>query len=338
MPWLAPDKNNPLADLFEPKVLAHWRKLALAPEIADSFCSAPDWSLAFHAVFSPERPVYYAVSEQGLILFGYFFSDTGTLFLLPLEDSWIFGQNILGLEAPFLLAACLEEIKETLRPQKLVAVLGGVQMPSLMATSIFQKFRDRYRLFREQTTGAAIASLEGGFDGWLARRSANHRAKLRKASRKAREQGVSFERHRPAPAQVAGLYQRVLAVEAQSWKGQGRCGMAESPAREFYERLLGRLAQRREALLIFARQAGEDVGFIFGGLAGPVYRGQQFSYRADIASLSIGNLLQMAKIRWLCELGVERYDMGPITGPRMEYKKHWVEQRKFFHTWSIRSL
>ena len=35
----------------------------------------------------------------------------------------------------------------------------------------------------------------------------------------------------------------------------------------------------------------------------------------------LGNLLQLEQIRWLCEEGADRYDMGP----QMDYKRHWTE-------------
>ena len=37
---------------------------------------------------------------------------------------------------------------------------------------------------------------------------------------------------------------RMLAVEEESWKGQGQCGMTEEPARSFYAAMLRRLARR----------------------------------------------------------------------------------------------
>ena len=75
--------------------------------------------------------------------------------------------------------------------------------------------------------------------------------------------------------------------------------------------------------VVFARAAERDVGFVFGGLAGALYRGQQFSYVEDLAALSLGNLLQQEQIRWLAEEGIARYDLGPL----MEYKLHWAETR-----------
>lgn len=128
----------------------------------------------------------------------------------------------------------------------------------------------------------------------------------------------------------------MLAVEKQSWKGIGHCGMAEPPSSRFYSILLAALARTGDARVIFARHEDQDIGFIFGGMAGNIYRGQQFSFADSWRSFSIGNLLQQEKIRWLCEDGALRYDMGPISGPRMGYKSHWTESTVTLHTLLLR--
>ena len=113
----------------------------------------------------------------------------------------------------------------------------------------------------------------------------------------------------------------MLAVEETSWKGIEQCGMTVEPSRAYYARMLRRLAASGTGRVMFARHGERDIGYIFGGLAGPVYRGQQFSYAQDWKSYSIGNLLQAELIKWLCEDHIHRYDMGPV----MDYKKHWAE-------------
>ena len=89
------------------------------------------------------------------------------------------------------------------------------------------------------------------------------------------------------------------------------------------------------ARVMFARHEGQDIGFIFGGMLGPCYRGQQFSYDAAWKDLSIGNLLQVEQIRWLCEEGAVRYDMGTASGEPMAYKLHWTEAHPTSQTWFL---
>ncbi|GHU30893.1 hypothetical protein AGMMS50256_18540 [Betaproteobacteria bacterium] len=111
--------------------------------------------------------------------------------------------------------------------------------------------------------------------------------------------------------------------------------MAEPPAKQFYDVMLKRLTAAKEARVIFARQEDKDIGFIFGGLAGRIYRGQQFSYDDAWKNFSIGNLMQVEQIKWLCEDGVARYDMGPLNGPCMDYKSHWTEKEFEHQIWIL---
>src|SRR5690606_37041066 len=123
-------------------------------------------------------------------------------------------------------------------------------------------------------------------------------------------------------------YARMLAIEARSWKGISRCGINKPPSRQFYALMLQRMAASRCGRVMFACHEDQDIGYIFGGLCGPgtegnVYRGQQFSFADDWRAASLGNLLQLEQLRWLCEEQVARYDMGPL----MDYKRHWTESQ-----------
>ncbi len=70
-----------------------------------------------------------------------------------------------------------------------------------------------------------------------------------------------------------------------------------------------------EGRVVFATHEGRDIGFIFGGRLGEIYRGQQFSLDDAGRGMSIGNVLQYEQIAWLCEEGAHRYDRGPLIGP-----------------------
>ena len=96
---------------------------------------------------------------------------------------------------------------------------------------------------------------------------------------------------------------------------------------DFYHLMLRELSETADARVIMARFEDRDIGYIFGGMLGRIYRGQQFSFVDDWAAGSIGNMLQAEQIKWLCEEGANRYDLGPLQGPAMKYKQHWTEQR-----------
>lgn len=311
-----------------------WERLAATTGQADPFCCAPEWQLGFHETLSADKRLFYLTTPDGLAVFTEFPADRERVFLAPPENGWLFGCPVLGPDACGSLAAALATFERTYPGRVPHVILSGIQPRGPLAAGLLHRFGEKYAFFRHGSSVQCAASLEGGLDGYLSRRSANHRAKLRKAVRKASENDVVFTRVMPAtPGDTAALYARILAVEAKSWKGLSHCGMGEAPAREFYAALVEKLAAAGKLRAIMATRAGEDLGFIFGGLCGAVYRGQQFSYAGTERRLSLGNLLQLETLRWLCEEGVRRYDMGPVTGPRMEYKRHWTEEDHEIQTW-----
>lgn len=315
---------------------ALWERLALTSEQADPFCCSPPWHLAYHQAFNPARRLCFRAAPDACLIFAEELLSPEKMYLTPIEASWLFGCPLLGKDAPELLADALDDIAGEYAPTFPGIVISGIRPEGRLAPELLRRFGRFFTFYRHASSVQCAASLQGGLDGFLSRRSANHRAKLRKAARQAREHGVCFERHSPASAEEAAqIYRRMLRVEKLSWKGIGQCGMAESPAKEFYAALICRLAASGAARIIFASHEGRDMGFIFGGMAGSIYRGQQYSYDATWKDWSIGNLLQLEKVTWLCEEAAQRYDMGPIVGPRMSYKQHWTEQNMEIQTWLL---
>ena len=314
-----------------------WKRLAVTTEQADPFCCTPAWQLAFHQAFSPARRIFFKTASDACIIFAEKIFSPEKNYLTPNEARWVFGCPLLGNSALDLLAEALDSFAREYAPAFPDIVISGIRPESRGAHDLLCRFDRAFTFFHHSHSIQCAASLRGGLDGFLSRRSANHRAKLRKAARQAEECGISYERHSPASAEEAAqIYRRMLLVEKSSWKGIGQCGMAESPAKEFYDALIGRLAATTDARIIFARHEEKDIGFIFGGMAGAIYRGQQFSYDEAWKNWSIGNLLQLEKVTWLCEEDAERYDMGPIVGPRMSYKRHWTEKNMEIQTWLLR--
>lgn len=260
-----------------------------------------------------------STDDSLVALAGYHHPQMGPV-LEPLESHWLFGCPLLG-EAPVALLAALLHEERAARPDPTVALSGLVARGKLW-NEVIAAFEQEYELRLAVSAVSRSASLAGGLDGYLSRRSANHRHKLRQAVRRAQATGFTFERHQPTtPAAADGVYDRMLAVEERSWKGLGRCGMGEPPSSLFYRLLLRRLSASASGRVIVARKDGEDAGFVFGGVAGGHYRGQQFSFAQEFGASSLGNLLQYEQLRWLCEEGAAWYDMGPL----MDYKLHWAE-------------
>lgn len=315
-----------------------WTSLAIAGGQVDPLCCAADWNLAYHAVRQPGQRVLYMASDNGLIIFTEVFVESIGPILLPVENGWMFGSPLLGADCLELLALAmprLEKFYYPLFPQIEISGIPWRRYPR--DVPLFRTFSDSFDFYGTgQRTTQCAASLEGGLDAWFARRSPKLRANLRSAARKCAKAGVRFERFRPMNGREGRrLFQRMLAIEENSWKGIGHCGMTEEISSAFYQELVCRFSWSRSMFAIIASLDGEDVGFIFGGACGKIYRGQQFSFAEKMRGFSLGNVLQLEMIQWLTELGFRRYDMGPVTGERMGYKKSWAEMYGTILCWRM---
>jgi Protein involved in cellulose biosynthesis (CelD) len=319
-----------------PEQQQDWYKAALGTNQVDPFCCTPVWQLSFHSVFGPKRRVLIETSAHAVLAFAETVFSPEDIFLTPIEAHWFFGCPLIGKHAVDLLAETVPFLETIYAPFFPRIVISGIRPQGALAHRLMRSFGKHFSMYLHGKGVQCSASLAGGVDGFLSRRSGNHRSKLKKDARRARELGISFERVTPrSDGEARETYARMLAVEAASWKGIGQCGMAEPPARQFYDALLRQLATLGAGRVLFARHEGNDIGFIFGAMAGNIYRGQQFSYNNAWKRFSIGNLMQIEKVAWLCEDGGKRYDMGPLDGPRMEYKSHWTEKTAEIQTWIL---
>ena len=290
----------------------------------DPFCCRTEWQLSFHEAFAPGRELCIAVHDHSLITFALHRETANGPLLEPVESSWMFGCPLLGPDSVAMLAQLLDSHR------KATVLLSGMDIESEDVPSLAAAFASSYDLLHVATETTCRASLDGGLDGYLSRRSAKTRRGVRNASRRLQDRGVTFERHQPSnQADADAVYARIVAIEDRSWKGIGDCGMTKPPSLQFYSVMLRRMAQSGCGRVMFACHEGNDIGFIFGGLCGPqakgnVYRGQQFSFVEEWRDASVGNVLQLEQVRWLCDEGVARYDMGPV----MEYKHHWTESQQ----------
>lgn len=300
-----------------------WNRIAAAEPHADPFCCRTEWQLSFHETFYPQRRVHVRTGGDSLVALAECDEPDAPPLLEPVECHWLFGCPLLGPRAVDLLQELLGDLAgQHGAPPDLL--LSGIRRGGPLHSRIQAAFGARARIFLPRTVTLCSASLDGGLDGFLSRRSGSLRRNLRAAARRAAAAGVTWQRCVPRDAtEAAATYARMLRVEQASWKGIGRCGMAEPPSRQFYDVMLRRLATSGGGRVMFARHGERDIGFIFGGMAGGVYRGQQFSYVEEWSAGGIGNLLQVEQVRWLCEEGAGCYHMGPL----MDYKRHWTELR-----------
>lgn len=321
---------------WNPELTALWTEVAGRCGEPDPFSCTPAWQLAFHDAFEPARHLLIHADTENVLAFAELFLTSGHIILTPLETHWVSGCPMLGPHSDEILEQVLPALSRIYGGRPPCLLIGGMGVDSPLAKRLFRRFSGRFRFLEQPVSLQRSASLDGGLDGYLSRRSANFRSKMKKAHRRAEAQGVMFERAVPStPDEADRTYARMLSVEEKSWKGRDHCGMAESPSKEFYHVMIRRLSLYRGGRVIFATHDGSDIGFIFGGVADKYYRGQQFSYDMTWRDFSIGDLLQLEQLSWLCEEQVIRYDMGMSDDPAMAYKTHWAEMEQIQRTWLL---
>lgn len=301
-----------------------WVVPANAYREADPFSCSADWQLAFHEALRPRRALRVLTSGDSLVALAMQRHGPGRL-LSPIECGWKFASPLVGPQAESLLAEGIASGAFDEARGKLIRTveLSGLRPGSARYERLQRHFADDWELRVHDRQTLCNASLQGGFDGYLSRRSKAFRRSLGKQTRRASRAGVYFERCLPTNQREALMvFDRMVQVESASWKADLGTGLSGGAMEAFYACLILRLAAHGGARVIFARHADEDIGFIFGGRAGGVYRGQQFGFVEDWRKFSIGNLLQLEQIQWLCEERARRYDMGPM----MDYKSHWTEK------------
>ena len=296
------------------------REVAITPEI-DRFCSSSAWILAAAAALMPPRA---PASYRGVD--GYFAAmrgvhPAGFPYIEPVELAWGLASPLIGRDPEPLAEAVVATLAA--RRDWQLTIVTGLTASGPQRRALDRALPPRWERRAGTPTIRHVASLDGGVDGFLSRRSRELRKSLRKSLRAAARAGITFETVREVPATAAAeLYARIQQVEAASWKARDGVGISSGPMRAFYEHMLPRLCARGQHRLLFARAADRDIGYILGAVFEGEYRGLQFSYDDERAALGIGGLLQYHQILELCGEGVTRYDLGT----EMDYKRRWAEE------------
>lgn len=294
-------------------------KVAQSPQI-DRFCSSSAWVVSAAETLMTPRASAIHVGEHGY--FAAMQAVHGDLpYLEPLELSWGLACPLIGRDVDALVDEVAHHLAH--RADWAFCLVPGVPDGGPHQRALARPGRP-WMVRRGTTTQRHIASLEGGLDGFLQRRSANFRRSLVKSEKAARAAGVEFvsAAELGGPEEAARLYERIMAVEVGSWKSLSGNGISTGSMRDFYAAMLPRLLARGRARVMFARLGGADIGYIMGAVFDGTYRGLQFSYRDEHARYSIGSLCQVHQIEALCREGVTAYDLGT----EMEYKARWAER------------
>jgi hypothetical protein len=307
---------------FEARAEAFDREVDRTPFV-DRFCSASAWILPAREAFAPAAQPMVLELESGWLPLMVQPGHYG-LTALPMEAMWGMGCPLVGADPQALVDELFEVLRRAPLPWQAL-YLTGIDPEGPVLSMLEQSFGEHHRLGRGAVTRRCLASLDGGFDGFLSRRSAGFRAKLRQAFRQAQRESVSWEHHGAVtPAQVDALFERVVGVERSSWKGLRRIGIQDGAMHAFYRRQCALLAAQGSLRVGFVTRGGDDLAYVLGGVRGRGFRGLQISYDAAEAELQPGNLGQAWMLSELCEEGIESYDMGMD----MAYKHRWAEGRR----------
>jgi hypothetical protein len=301
---LSLDELDSESDAFDARVLA--------AEQLDRFCSSTHWILPAAHGLMPPRNTWLHRGEHGYVALMRT-EHAGNAWLEPLEAMWGLACPIIGQDEG-LVAEPAGALRDATPDAALM--LCGLMRPSRRFELVARALAPRYHLRLGPPARRFVASLEGGLDGFLARRTKNFRRALLRAVRRAADAGVEFV------SDPSGDYERLLAVEQKSWKSQDGVGIIASEMVQFYRLMVPRLVRRGALRLCFARIGGEDVAYILGGVLGDTYRGLQFSYAAANEALSLGNVCQYHQIAALAaEPAIRAYDLGS----EVDYKRRWGE-------------
>lgn len=296
-------------------------EVAACAEI-DQFCSSSFWVLPAAIELMPPRTAAITRGPEGYLAFMRGEHPGSGRYLEPLESSWGLACPLIGRDTSNLVKWFADVLERT-RPDWDLTLLAGVPTGSLLLINLAHHLGKRFRVLRHAQSARHLASLVGGIEGFLGRRSSNFRRSLHRSQVQASAAGVMFEHHQPHDVEEAlALFARVQAVEATSWKGRDEVGIATGSFGAFYRNMVPRLTERRSLHVLFARHAGQDVAFLLGGLFGDTFRGLQVSFNEGYRSWGLGNLCQLEMLRRL-PADVQFYDLG---SSGLDYKARWAER------------
>lgn len=316
-----------------------WEAIEAAVDATDGidpWCSGLDWTLSVSTGFAPRGKHLYLRSGDGhgFALFGYYRDLKRNLLLSSIEPLWGFSCPLFGPDIDALAAEVATELDRLPHWSSLI-IPGLPPLPHPTTLAVSAGLGRLGPVSIGEGITRRVADLSEGYEAWLDNRSARFRRNLRQAERRATERGLEIIDASSGADDPAGdaVFNRLLTIEHQSWKGGEGSGMTGDEMSAMYRFMVDRLRQQNRLQVFVARLPGEhggcapgttaDVGYILGGIRNRRYRGLQISYRSDYDDLSIGNLLQLHQIRHLCHHDLAHtYDMGMDFG----YKQRWADR------------
>lgn len=296
--------------------------LAVQTPDVDTFCSSSVWTAPAHSAFHANTTTVVSRKGNSCVSLARGSGDRLGHYLMPTEGVWQLASPVVGPDPEENVAHLIEFLEREPHGATL-ALISGIAVHSVTETLLVGRARRQIDGVGVRPVVRHVASLEGGRDGFLSRRSRKFRANLRRISRRAVDAGVEVHAQvAHTQVELLAFYRRALAIEHRSWKTATGNGVAMGPMKHFTRGVLSRaLAAGDTPLFLFAERDGEDVGYLHGVLRGSYFRGLQMSFDDAHRALSLGNLLQWATIQALIDDGATNYDLGST----VPYKALWSE-------------
>jgi hypothetical protein len=296
--------------------------LALQTPDVDTFCSSTAWTVPAHAAFHANTATIVARSGNSCVSLARGSGDGLGQYLMPTEGVWTLASPVVGPDAHENVEHLLTFLEREPHGATL-ALITGIEVGSTTETLLVSGAKRQVDAVEVRPVTRHVASLDGGVDRFLGRRSRKFRANLRRIMRRANEAAVEVTVQSVASQdQLRSLYSRALNIEFGSWKTATGNGVAMGPMKAFTRGVLGRaLAAGDTPVFLFAQRDGQDVGYLHGVLRGTYFRGLQMSFDDRHRNLSLGNVLQWSAIQHLAERHATDYDLGST----VPYKALWSE-------------
>ncbi len=283
----------------------------------DPYCSRTDWILPFHASFTPRAPLHIWHEQESFVVLAQGRPAEEKQLFSSVDSMWGFATALVGGQSPRMLGSIC---RDSLHQGHLI--LYGLPNDRAFLDAVAGRTASTHRAFLLNPVSRCVASLQGGMEGFLSRRSSKFRVNMRRAAQRVADAGVLLRCIDRAPADtVTAFYSELLAIESRSWKGQSGEGADKPPMKDFYRHMFERIGPAGLLRVIVAELDGRQIGYLHGAVVNGRFRGLQFSFDDRHRSLSLGNVLQLKMLEWLCREHAELYDLGMA----VPYKKKWAE-------------
>ena len=283
---------------------------------ADVFCASSLWSFAAALCFPVAAPPIVVGDGRAFCGLRATATDNGGTALVGLDPLWGFATPCVG--HPQRAAAMTSQRLHA--EDHAVAAIAGQRRDSALTAALVGALEPTHQLFVGPTEHRLRADLRDGVAGWMSRRSARFRQRIRRLERDAAAVGLDVEDMSAAPPD--DVINRLLAIDVSTWKGREATGLSSPELADFYRVMAPGLASRDQLRVLIARCGHIDVGYIFGGIRGDTYRGLQIGYRENAPIGGVGHWLQVRQIERLVEEGIATYDLGMD----MDYKRRWIDE------------